>query len=292
MNDSPTEREDAVITTAEDFHPQEDYLHQLHEQKIAKIVGRKRAELAPFTTITDHDTADRFFREQALKELDYERDRLRAYADSLNPELHNKLGFHDRLVYCITEAMKKNGIVTLIRADMDNFKLVNQRLGHDGADQLLIDLGSILIKHARRRSDIIGRIETDTVLDPTQPLLNTKPDQPTAAREGGDEFGVILPVHLVGAKTVATRVQKEFRALLTNPKYAALAGINPGITIGMTSTDISEQLVNQTPQELAQILKEQADDALFVGKNIRKGGIFIYDPREPEIIARQAQRTT
>ncbi len=91
--------------------------------------------------------------------------RHRAHHDALT-DLPNRLLAFERLKYSIAQARRQSGAFTLMFIDLDNFKQINDSLGHDAGDQLLQ-------KVARR-------------------LLSTLREGDTVARLGGDEFLVIL----------------------------------------------------------------------------------------------------
>lgn len=82
-------------------------------------------------------------------------------------ELPNRRLFNDRLLQSLKKADRENSLVALIFIDLDHFKEVNDSLGHEIGDQLLVEAAS-RIKACIRGSD-------------------------TVARLGGDEFTVILP---------------------------------------------------------------------------------------------------
>jgi len=88
-----------------------------------------------------------------------------AYHDTLTG-LPNRLLFMDRMDQAISRAIRTDGKFTLLFIDIDNFKVINDSMGHDAGDKLLTAVTSRLQK-TLRRSDSIARL-------------------------GGDEFAVIL----------------------------------------------------------------------------------------------------
>lgn len=80
--------------------------------------------------------------------------------------LANRALFEDRLERAIRHAQRHQRMVAVLFIDLDNFKLVNDSMGHAVGDQLLCEIGRRLQLHLRRED--------------------------TKARLGGDEFAVIL----------------------------------------------------------------------------------------------------
>ncbi len=108
--------------------------------------------------ISLHDITDiKRIREQ-LKEL--------AYQDPLTGMPNRRL-FHDLLDQALQQAKRNQEKVGVLFLDLDNFKTVNDKLGHDIGDQLLVDLSTHLAL-CLRDSDMI-------------------------CRWGGDEFVIALP---------------------------------------------------------------------------------------------------
>jgi diguanylate cyclase (GGDEF)-like protein len=87
-----------------------------------------------------------------------------AFHDTLTG-LPNRALFDDRLARELGRARRENGTVALLVIDVDNFKRVNDSLGHPAGDELLSAIGSLLVR-------MVG------------------PDD-VVARIGGDEFAVI-----------------------------------------------------------------------------------------------------
>ncbi len=108
------------------------------------------------------------------RKLAEERVAFLAYHDKLTG-LPNRTLFEEMLGTAVARARRHDTSVGVLYLDLDNFKLVNDSLGHAAGDELLIELAERLRRCTR---------ETDIV-----------------ARQGGDEFLVLLP----DLERVATR---------------------------------------------------------------------------------------
>ncbi len=82
-----------------------------------------------------------------------------AHHDPLT-QLPNRILFADRLKQAISRAARKHKPLAVIYLDLDGFKLINDKLGHDVGDSLLIDLADTMLS-ALRDGDSIARIGGD-----------------------------------------------------------------------------------------------------------------------------------
>ncbi len=121
-----------------------------------------------------------------------------AYHDSLTG-LPNRFQAHQMLRHMIALAKRENNKMAVLFLDLDNFKRVNDTLGHQIGDQLLketaIRLSSIL-----RAEDIIHQ-------------ENPRPSDDVLARLGGDEFVILLANidNSIDVAKVASRIQENMK---------------------------------------------------------------------------------
>jgi len=133
-----------------------------------------------------------------------ERIRRQAYFDTLTG-LPNRALFHDRLKQCILKGERNREPFALLFVDLDRFKQINDRFGHEAGDQLL--------KEAAARLDDCVR-ESDSV-----------------ARMGGDEFNIILSgvqereALAQVAEKIIREMQRPFQVAGTKQRISASVGI-------------------------------------------------------------------
>jgi len=182
-----------------------------------------------------------------------------AFHDALT-NLPNRALFLDRLQHALTLSKKhSNYKFAVLLIDVDEFKIINDSLGHTTGDELLIQIGERLKKSVRR---------VDTV---SRPRLAEVPgrlvNDDTLARLGGDEFTILLddirdPIEAV---RVAERVQKELVAPFTLNQQEIVVSASIGIA---SST---------SPHTLAEDLLRDADIAMYRAKRGGKARCEVSD---------------
>jgi diguanylate cyclase (GGDEF)-like protein/PAS domain S-box-containing protein len=122
--------------------------------------------------------------------------------------LANRALFRDRVMHAISLGRRQERPVTVLYLDLDDFKQVNDSLGHAEGDRLLAQIASRLSACAR---------STDTV-----------------ARLGGDEFAIL--VEDVDSVACAERLVDRIREQLSFPFTLASADVRISASIGSAST--------------------------------------------------------
>ncbi len=128
-----------------------------------------------------------------------------AYHDALTG-LPNRLMFTKELTRAINRAMRYNRIMALLYIDLDNFKTVNDTLGHNYGD-LLLKTAVERIQDCVRKSDVVARL-------------------------GGDEFAVVLDEvnQFYDASVVARRILDRLsESMLLNGDQEVFVGASIGI---------------------------------------------------------------
>ncbi|WP_066377033.1 CHASE2 domain-containing protein [Anabaena sp. CA = ATCC 33047] len=169
------------------------------------------------------------------KELKLKEDRLRylAYHDALTG-LPNRKFFAEQLQESINWAHNHNLLLGLLFIDLDGFKQVNDTLGHEIGDRLLVIIGQRL-NNCLRTSD-------------------------TVARLGGDEFTVIL--NQIPNTQVAAKVAEKILASITEPIILDGYTTRVSASIGISIYPLNSQD--------ADTLLKQADAAMYRAKHLGK----------------------
>jgi diguanylate cyclase (GGDEF)-like protein len=164
-----------------------------------------------------------------------------AFHDPLT-RLPNRTLFTDRFEQALARSERQGGKVAVMFVDLDDFKEVNDSLGHEMGDRVLIAVAKRL-RVCLRPAD-------------------------TAARLGGDEFTVLLEdvEDAQGAVRVAERILEELRTPVTFGESEMTVGSCIGIALGDGTHDRPGDLLRK------------ADLALYRAKGRGKAGYEVFEP--------------
>jgi len=173
-----------------------------------------------------------------------------AYFDTLTG-LPNREQSHNRLVGALQVAKDKGGNLAVLYLDLDNFKRVNDTLGHAVGDELLCVVADRLRGSLRYGSDSVAGSNSTRVGD--------------IARLGGDEFMVLLPSlrSTVDAGAVAERLILALREPMQLASNSLV--VTPSVGIAIFPQDGAD----------AETLLRNADLAMYFAKR-RSPGTFAY----------------
>jgi PAS domain S-box-containing protein len=183
-----------------------------------------------------------------------------AFHDGLT-NLPNRALFLDRLQHALTLSKRhSNYKFAVLLIDVDEFKIINDSLGHTAGDELLIQIGRRL-KDSVRRADTVSRPRTSKV-----PRSANNDD--TLARLGGDEFTILLDD--IRDPIEAVRVAERIQAELAIPFVVNKQKIVLSASIGIASST--------SPHTQAEDLVRDADIAMYRAKRAGKARCEVSDP--------------
>lgn len=170
--------------------------------------------------LNSRDISERRALEEQLRHL--------AFHDSLT-RLANRVLFRDRVGHALERAQRSEQPVAVMFLDLDNFKAINDSLGHGEGDRLLVTTARQLVRHTRA---------SDTV-----------------ARLGGDEFAVLIEEvpPLESLRQLAERIVESLRVPFKLDDGDVLVTASMGIVISTGTETVDDLLRN-------------ADAAMYVAK--------------------------
>jgi len=179
--------------------------------------------------------------EQSLAELSRLKEQLRyqAYHDPLTG-LPNRTLFLEKVIDRIGHPGDKMPVVLFL--DLDDFKVVNDTLGHAAGDRLLADVAARL-RTVLRADDV-------------------------AARLGGDEFAVLLDDDpgLSESEAVAHRIIDSMRVAFSVDGHDTTVGASIGIAAARLGTEHADELLRN------------ADVAMYTAKESGKNRVSVFEP--------------
>jgi len=178
------------------------------------------------------DITERRTMEARLREL--------AFHDPLTG-LANRALFLDRVAHAFERARREGVTAAVLFLDLDDFKRVNDSLGHAAGDELLV-AAAVRLRQTVRLSD-------------------------TAARLGGDEFAVLVEdAHArADAADLAGRLAEAFRLPFAVGRREIVSGASIGVAIAQPG---------ETPDEVLR----NADVAMYVAKAHGRGSFELFAP--------------
>lgn len=186
-----------------------------------------------------------------------------AYYDSLTG-LPNKITFLETIQQLLAQAKENNEIIAVLFFDLDNFKNINDGLGHDMGDLLLMEVSNRL-KDCIRATDLLER--ATNLPEETQSHL--------IARMGGDEFTLVLSQ--INTIEEASKVAVRILSKLSQPFILHEHEIYIGASIGIACFPHD----GETPE----ILLKHADIAMYEAKARGKNNFQYFDHKMNEPVS-------
>ena len=158
--------------------------------------------------------------------------------------LPNRRFLSERVSLTIAQCRRNKTMAALMIFDLDNFKIVNDTLGHAIGDILLQEVAVRSMSSLQRSGDSIARL-------------------------GGDEFVVLLPQ--IEALSNAVAIAEIIRQKLREPYIIEGHPINISCSIGIAV------FPDHGKNELT--IMKHADDAMYLAKNKGRDKVFVYEPQ-------------
>ncbi len=182
-------------------------------------------------------------------------------------DLPNRPMFEELLDMALARAQRGNLGVAVLFLDVDNFKLVNDSLGHAAGDELIRQL-SARIRGALRETDLVARQGSDEFLV----LLADVESDARAVRTDLDNT-------LLTARSVVIRIQDA----LTSPFQIAGTEVFASASIGVSMFPSSASD--------ARSLLSQADSATYQSKKVGPGGYAVFSSEATDALGQLALTT-
>jgi diguanylate cyclase (GGDEF)-like protein/PAS domain S-box-containing protein len=173
--------------------------------------------------ITERKRAEAALRESEAKLREsLERERSAARIDFLTGIL-NRRGFFEIATSESQRSRRYKRPLSLVYVDLDNFKGVNDTMGHDAGDELLIRVAAIIHSEVRG-TDSVGRL-------------------------GGDEFAVLLPeTDQEHGRVVVQKVQKQLMEVMQERKWPVT------FSIGLISFQVPPESIEEMVREADRVM--------------------------------------
>ena len=214
-----------------------------HWTLVRDDAGQPKSILAINTDVTERNAA-----QEKIQRL--------AYYDPLT-RLPNRVLLRERLQALLSAQDFRQGSAALFFIDLDNFKTLNDSVGHDQGDLLLQQV-------AQRLSGCVSA-------------------ESTVARLGGDEFVILLPglaADEPGAESQAAEAAKRMIGALNAPYRLATLMHHSTVSIGIT-------LIRQQSDTVTDLLK-RADLAMYRAKNAGKNTLRLFTPDMQQAVTARA----
>ncbi len=170
--------------------------------------------------------------------------------------LANRALFNERVRHAVARSLREGIGVAVIFMDLDDFKIVNDSLGHAAGDRVLLEVSQRL-EASIRAGD-------------------------TAARFGGDEFAVLLED--IEGPQEAAEIAERILAAVAQPMHVGDTDLVVRSSLGLSVAEPG------APSDAEELIRN-ADAAMYIAKGDGKGGYRLFEPAMHEhVLARLEMR--
>ncbi|WP_275791047.1 putative bifunctional diguanylate cyclase/phosphodiesterase [Pararhizobium gei] len=166
-----------------------------------------------------------------------------AHHDALTG-LPNRLLFEERVAEILAKALRNGEWVALAFLDLDNFKLINDTLGHHAGDELLRAVAGRMLGCVRKQDMVV--------------------------RVGGDEFIIVLNGLPANAEIVLSRLE-DIRVAIGAPMTLADRSVHVSCSMGVACYPDHGETANE--------LLANADSAMYWAKEVGRNNLQLFDVR-------------
>lgn len=200
--------------------------------------------------------------DKATEEITETKSQLRqmAYYDGLT-SLPNRRLFTEQLSLLLRLSQRNESRLALLFLDLDNFKRVNDSLGHSAGDALLREVGLRLVDCLRESDMVAHYAESESNID--------------VSRLGGDEFTLVLNQldSVVSAGTVAQRVIDKLSEPIIIDGHELVVRPSIGIALSPGDADTVENLLNAAGTAMHHAKASPNEDFMYFNKDMVSAGI-------------------
>jgi diguanylate cyclase (GGDEF)-like protein len=226
------------------------------EEKVSQLEQHLHQRTAELARLNDSLVAEMRQRQTAQQTAEYA-----ALHDGLT-DLPNRAFIRNRINRAIDRRKRDSGFhFAILFLDFDRFKVVNDSLGHDAGDELLVAIAQRIRQHVGSADSVLAN------------------QLPTAARLGGDEF-ILLIEDIAGAKDAMNWAERLITTLGA-PYHIRGLDLICTVSIGITTSHMH--------YDRAEDVLRDADIAMYHAKAAGKARCMLFDRRMHEEIRDRLQ---
>ncbi|MEM9402168.1 MAG: EAL domain-containing protein [Pseudomonadota bacterium] len=232
-------------------------------QRAANAIGRGELQTHPLRNSGDEigALAEAFSDMSANLRQSNDHVQFLAYHDSLTG-LPNRAMFREQLQIALTQAQREHQRIAVLLIDLDDFKRINDTLGHQVGDEILKRFSESLTRELRE-GDVISRIADDEA----DHLL---------ARLGGDEFIILLRnvADEYAPRNIARRICELMRQPLQIGGHELYLGSSIGIAMFPEDAGTADDLIRQADTAMHHAKDEGKNNYQYYSESMNEAAAY------------------